>query len=105
MKIYISGPMTGLEDFNRPAFYAVERQIRAAGDVPLNPGILPHGLAQHEYMAICIEMVKMTDVLVTLPGWQESLGAVAEYTLAKKLGKHVISSRELAEHLAGEAMA
>lgn len=59
MKIYIAGPMTGLPEFNRPAFYGVMREINHAKAVPLNPAILPDGLEQHEYMALCIEMVKM----------------------------------------------
>ena len=67
MKIYIAGPMTGLPELNRPAFYGVMREINHAKAVPLNPAILPDGLEQHEYMAICIEMVKMADALVMLP--------------------------------------
>ena len=57
---------------------------------PLNPAILPDGLEQHEYMAICIEMVKMADQLVMLPGWERSAGARAEHALAIKIGKTMI---------------
>ncbi|BDC81810.1 DUF4406 domain-containing protein [Aeromonas hydrophila] len=95
MKIYIAGPMTGLPDFNRPAFYGVMREISHAKVVPLNPAILPDGLEQHEYMAICIEMVKIADALVMLPGWEGSEGAFAEYTLAKKLGKRILMMPEM----------
>ncbi|MGL5224436.1 MAG: DUF4406 domain-containing protein [Aeromonas sp.] len=105
MKIYIAGPMTGLPDFNRPAFFAADEVICAAGDVALNPAILPDGLTQAEYMAVCIEFVKMADVLVMLPGWQESNGAVAEYTLARKLGIHIMEWRDFVAGLAAEQAA
>lgn len=89
-KIYIAGPMTGLPDYNRPAFNAEAQRLQAIGHVPLNPALFPDGLEQHEYMALCIEMVKMADQLLMLPGWERSAGAFAEHALAIKLGKPVI---------------
>ena len=47
MKTYIAGPMTGLPEFNRPAFNAAAKEIAASGHVPLNPAILPDGLSQY----------------------------------------------------------
>lgn len=44
MIIYISGKMTGLEDLGRAAFERVERELRAAGHIVLNPAALPEGL-------------------------------------------------------------
>ena len=67
-KIYIAGPISGLPNFNRDAFNAEAHRLLGLGHVALNPAILPDGLEQHEYMAICIEMVKMADQLVMLPG-------------------------------------
>lgn len=89
-KIYIAGPMSGLPNFNRDAFHREAERLQTLGHVALNPAILPDGLKQHEYMAICIEMVKMADQLVMLPGWERSAGARAEHALAAKLGKPVI---------------
>ncbi len=89
-KIYIAGPMTGLPNFNRDAFNKEALRLQSLGHVALNPAILPDGLEQHEYMAICIEMVKMADHLVLLPNWERSAGATAERALAIKLGKPVI---------------
>ena len=89
-KIYIAGPMSGLPNFNRDAFNAEAHRLLGLGHIALNPAILPDGLEQHQYMAICIEMVKMADQLVMLPGWERSAGARAEHALAIKLGKPVI---------------
>ena len=89
-KIYICGPMTGYEDFNRQAFFNAERLILDAGHVPLNPAILPDGLSQAEYMAIDLSMLQVCDFIYVLRGEHESLGAQAEIALAKKLGIKMI---------------
>lgn len=99
-KIYIAGPMTGLPNFNRDAFNKEALRLQSLGHVELNPAILPDGLEQHEYMAICIEMVKMADQLVLLPNWERSAGAAAEHALAIKLGKPVILTSILHEEAA-----
>lgn len=101
-KIYIAGPMTGLPNFNRDTFHREAERLQTLGHVALNPAILPDGLEQHEYMAICIEMVKMADQLVMLPGWERSAGARAEHALAIKLGKAIILP---VPHLADEVAA
>ena len=101
-KIYIAGPISGLPNFNRDAFNAEAHRLLGLGHVALNPAILPDGLEQHEYMAICIEMVKMADQLVMLPGWERSAGARAEHALAIKLGKAIILP---VPHLADEVTA
>ena len=54
MKIYIAGPMTGYENYNRPMFNAVAQQMLSGGHVALNPATLPDGLSQREYMDICL---------------------------------------------------
>ena len=101
-KIYIAGPISGLPNFNRDAFNAEAHRLLGLGHVALNPAILPDGLEQHEYIAICIEMVKMADQLVMLPGWERSAGARAEHALAIKLGKAIILP---VPHLADEVAA
>lgn len=101
-KIYIAGPISGLPNFNRDAFNAEAHRLLGLGHVALNPAILPDGLEQHEYMAICIEMVKMADQLVMLPGWERSAGARAEHALVIKLGKAIILP---VPHLADEVAA
>lgn len=86
MKIYIAGPMSGYPDFNRPAFNSAAHSISSGGNIPLSPAILPDGLDEPDYMAICITMLQRSDSVLMLPGWEKSAGAAAEHALAKKLG-------------------
>ena len=89
MKIYIAGPMTGYEDYNRDAFNAEAEIMKLAGRTPLNPAILPGGLTQAQYMDICLAMIRAADAIYLLNGYEESKGALAELAYAEKLGLEV----------------
>ncbi|EOD9110329.1 DUF4406 domain-containing protein [Vibrio parahaemolyticus] len=93
-KIYIAGPMSGLPEFNRHNFHLVDTLLTKAGNVVLNPATLPDGLSQPEYMDICCAMVRCADALFMLNDWEKSEGAMAEYHLAKKLGKSILIQGE-----------
>lgn len=84
-KLFISGPMTGYENYNRAKFNAVAEGYKKQGYAVLNPAILPNGLEEKDYMQICIAMLLCSDEVVFLPGWHNSPGAVAEHSLACKL--------------------
>ncbi|EEV3413835.1 DUF4406 domain-containing protein [Escherichia coli] len=87
--IYIAGPMTGCKDHNRTAFCAEDLKLRCAGNIVLNPAVLPDGLSQQQYMSICIPMLMCADAIYLLDGWEESAGARAEYAMALKLNMPV----------------
>lgn len=92
-RIYIAGPMTGLPDFNYPAFHAAERQVAAAGNVPLNPARQFGGrtdLPYDVYIKGALQMVLLCDAIYLLPGWQASRGARLEKHVADVLGLEVI---------------
>ncbi|WP_117121036.1 DUF4406 domain-containing protein [Klebsiella variicola] len=91
MKIYIAGPMTGIPEFNRPAFNEVASGLVNDGHVVLNPATLPDGLEQREYMDICCAMIRCADAIFMLRGWERSEGAVAEHALAKKIGLEIFT--------------
>lgn len=82
MKVFISGPMTGYPEHNRPAFFKVAEKILSNGDIPLNPAIFPDGLTYNEYMTLCEGMLKIADKVVMLPGWKGSKGALTEHRFA-----------------------
>ena len=94
MKVYIAGPMTGLPQFNRPAFHQAALNLSFEHHVPLNPAILPDGLTESDYMAVGITMLQRADAIFLLTGWQFSAGARAEHALALKLGLEVIEQRD-----------
>ena len=90
MKIFISGPMSGLPNFNRQAFHEAARMLDSQGHVVLNPATLPNGLKQAQYMDICLAMLRCVDAIYLLPDWKLSHGARAEHALAEKLGLLII---------------
>ncbi len=88
-RVYIAGPMTGLPEFNRPAFAAEAERLEKAGMVVLTPHILPDGLEYGQYMDITMAMLRAVDCVACLPGWRNSRGATAEIAYAECLGKHI----------------
>lgn len=89
--IYISGPMTGLPNFNYPAFNRAARFFRAMGHKVYNPAEFPARVGEEfpireafaEFMMfICLQ----ADMVALLPGWEKSDGAVAEMAVARRLG-------------------
>lgn len=88
--IYIAGPMTGMPNYNREAFFKKAMELRRQGYVVLTPSVLPAGLSQHHYMDICLAMVRSSEAIYMLSGWDSSDGAVAEHALASKLALTII---------------
>lgn len=102
MKLYIAGPMTGLPDWNYPAFFEAEAQLRALGHQVFNPATNDadtlelaldaagsperpkHSWAY--YLKRDLPQVMDVDALVMLPGWQNSKGARLEVNVATALG-------------------
>lgn len=83
VKVYIAGPMSGLPEFNRPAFFAAEGYLKARGALVMNPAVLPDGWDHASYMQIAIPMMMTCDAVAFLPGWQSSAGAQHEHTRAR----------------------
>ena len=91
MVVFISGPMSGLPDFNRPAFERTAQKIEKAFDcVALNPAVLPLNMPDTKYMPICLAMIDQADAVYMMRGWRDSRGARLEHDYAKRCGKSVI---------------
>lgn len=92
MKLYVAGPMTGLPEFNFPAFFEAESMLTAAGFSVLNParhGAGEPGMEWADYMRRDIPDVLAVDGIALLPGWELSRGACLEVHIAKTLGMPV----------------
>lgn len=86
LKVFLSGPVTSRLDTYQAEFEEAARIVREAGHLPLNPAALPIGMEQRDYMRITLAMLDSADLILQLPGWGKSAGAVAEYAVAMKTG-------------------
>lgn len=99
MKLYIAGPMTGLEDFNRPAFFAAEEKLELAGLDTLNPARREPviGKTWAEYMREGLADLIQCQGVALLADWHQSKGARLEVHVARELGMRVGSVNEWLE--------
>ena len=85
MRVYISGPVTGIQGYMKN-FADAEADIRAAGYIPVNPAkvnaMLPDGMQHNEYMTVSIAMLSLCDAIYMLQGWRESRGCSIEFEYA-----------------------
>lgn len=95
-RIYVAGPMTGLPDFNYPAFHAAAARLRAEGHHVENPAENPAPACGTwlAYMRLALAQVATCDAVFMLPGWRESRGARIEHGLALDLGLEVRDFKE-----------
>jgi hypothetical protein len=80
--LYISGPMSGYEDYNLPAFKDAEKVLRDAGYDVLNPADNPTQDCWEAYLRLDLAMVCRADGVAVLRDWQNSAGADAEVHVA-----------------------
>lgn len=88
MRIYVSGPMTGLPKNNIPAFNRAAKKLRSLGYVVINPAELDAGEPCNTWedcLRRDIKWLVTCDAVVNLPGWQKSRGANLENHIAEKL--------------------
>lgn len=90
MKVYIAGPMTGLPDWNFPAFHAAAAAWRDAGWEVINPADAFNGatdLPYRRYVEKDLEDLRTCDAIALLPGWDgpNARGSVWEWAVALSL--------------------
>ena len=106
--IHISGPMTGIKEYNYPLFNAVEEYLREEGFEVLNPAsLLPappedRSLYPYEYKALLQENIQWifekAEAQVSLYGSESSNGARAEQAVARALKLPWIYKHFIIEH-------
>jgi hypothetical protein len=108
VKVYISGGMTGISEFNFPAFFDAEKDDRLKGATIFSParnaaetfGIDVTGTTgKHDEIptfnlreALRWDMCRIcdSDAIFMLKGWEFSSGARAEHALANALKLRII---------------
>lgn len=91
--LYVSGPVTGARDGNRPAFECAARELRRVGyrvRIPhddVAPGTPWVAAMRTTLMAILAQ----ADGLAMLEGWERSRGACLEERMARTLGMPVMT--------------
>lgn len=92
-KVYISGPMTGIEDYNFPSFHKAARQLRGLGYDVFNPaedGVID-GYSHTDYLRLDITAIcQECDKICILPGAEKSKCAQIEIAVAQALGFKII---------------
>jgi len=92
VKLYLSGPMSGLPDYNKPEFNRVAAKLRAIGHEVANPaewdGEATEGWTWNDYIARDLTVLLQGEFegLVMLAGWESSRGAGLE----AHLGNHCL---------------
>ena len=98
MKIYISGPITGLPPAQaRANFAAAADQIRRKGHEPVNPCVTqeilnPLTTSWGQYMEVSLALLRDCDAIVFLPGAARSKGSNMEAYEARLHNKLVFMS-------------
>lgn len=91
-KFYISGPITGIENYEE-RFSKAQKELESKGYLVINPAavgaVLPNELSHQDYMRISFILLSLCDDIYLLSGWGKSDGAVQEYIFATAMEKGI----------------
>lgn len=106
MRVYLSGPMTGLPENNFPAFHAHAAALRAEGYDVVSPAEIQEAGTWELCLRNDIRELCTCDAIALMPGWEGSKGANLELHLAHRLGMrvmHLPPQFDLVAHLVRQA--
>lgn len=104
-RVYIAGPMTGIESYNFPAFFEAEERWTEAGWQVVNParidvdaGFDSSGEAESQefYMRRDLPEVALCNAIALLPGWERSVGVSKELQVARWCGLDILDAVTMA---------
>lgn len=94
---YISGPMTGIDLFNYPAFFEAEQTLDALGFNSINPARLDRekgideDMVWHDFLKRDMQIITQeADGMAFLDGWRNSRGATLEGYVAQQAGLELV---------------
>lgn len=93
--LYLSGPMTGVPDLNRPAFNKMAKALRYLGYSVVNPPELDLNEPQRSWEGCLrrdIKHLMNCKAIATLPRWNKSKGALLEVFIGKALSYPIKSA-------------
>ena len=87
-KVYISGPITGIDFGNRFAFSCARNALELCGYEVVDPSDvkLDDDATWADYMRADLKLLLDCDYIFMLEGWEDSKGARIERELAERLG-------------------
>ena len=90
-RVYVSGPMTGYDDLNYPAFQMAATQLRALGYTVISPHEInpQEGVCYEDCMRADIAALLLCDAIALLPGHEKSKGAAIETAIGKVLNMKI----------------
>lgn len=92
-RIYVSGKMSDLPDFNFDKFEKAERQLLDKGYSVVNPHKIPEnqveGMSWGQYMVNDLRYILQCDAIAVLDDWTTSPGAQLEMLFAQREGKKI----------------
>ena len=99
MTVYLAGPMRNYQRFNFDAFESAEKDLESRGISIVSPhrmdielgfdpdcGELPPEFNIANCVRRDIDAILNSDSIILLPGWEDSVGATAEYRVSQWVG-------------------
>lgn len=103
LRVYLSGPMTGIPDSNFPAFHRWAAKLRADGFEVVSPAEIQEAGTWELCLRADLRELCTCEAIALMPGWEGSRGAHLELHVAHRLGMKVMHLAEpafdLVEHL------
>lgn len=90
MKIYLSGPMSGIQDNNFPAFHDWAARLRAQGYEVVSPAEIQEAGTWELCLRADMREMLECEAIALMPGWENSKGANLELHVAHRVGMKVI---------------
>lgn len=85
--VYLSGPITGIENFNKELFKTIKNKVESLGFTCIDThDICEEDWSWNKCMKKSIQYMMKADIVFFIDGWQNSKGCKIENRLVVELG-------------------